>query len=420
MPTVTRHHHNNLLNNIFNNRILIVEDEPNIREGYRSILTPTQIPELSSSRISSPALSPNPVQHSPSTLSFEIVEAESGENALKTLLTDLQEGRRFAGAIVDVRMPGKLDGLQFIQEAWKNDPDLIVVVATAYQDRSVDEIHRLFTESFQDQWDYLNKPFTAGEITQKARNLVSTWNRRYREKEYLRQIKEQQQALIGQEKLAAVGRLARSVGHEFGNILQPLISTLELTKEQVKLGELNSIESFVDEMLEIASLGANICQDLLTFSDENLNPKTQLNKVLIEPIIETSTRLLRHEIKKHDIHITTLIEKNLQGLIDESRLIQILVNLLKNALDALPDGGIIEIRGYSTPQNAVLEIKDYGCGISDTDLPKLFQPLFSTKGNCGNGIGLIACKQIMEEHGGEILIQSKLGIGTTVMLKFSL
>ena len=57
-------------------------------------------------------------------------------------------------------MPGKLDGLQFIREAWKADPGLLVVVATAYQDRSVDEIDRIFSRQFQDQWDYLNKPFT--------------------------------------------------------------------------------------------------------------------------------------------------------------------------------------------------------------------------------------------------------------------
>jgi len=425
-----------------NRRILIADDEPEILKGYSRILNPERIADIQSSRTSEN--STPPMQE---FLRFELTQTNSGEGALNILLENLKNGIRFAGAIVDVRMPGKMDGLQFVQEAWKNDEDLQVIIVTAYQDRSVDEIHRLFKPGFQDKWDYLNKPFTAGEIVQKARHLVSSWNRQAREKEHIQQIKNQHQALISQEKLVAVGRLARSIGHEFGNILLPMITDLDLLKEQVmeklksdaKEGD-KGIELAFEEMIESVSLGSRICQDLLVFARENYGEAVEIKNGVkaeiqagakteakaeaykdeynLDILVDKALRLLRHEITKRDLKVRVDILAGLKIKIEQSKMIQVLINVIKNATEALADGGSIDIVGKKLSDHFILlEISDNGSGISQEDLSKVFQPLFTTKGIRGNGLGLSVCKQVMEEVGGEISISSVPKKGTTVRLK---
>ena len=394
-------------------RILIVDDEPEIREGYKAALAPQPLPKLSSSRIA--AAPATPAQSEGPT--FNVTEAENGEQALEIFKRAHAEGRPFACAIVDVRMPGKLDGLQFIREAWKVDPDTRMVVATAYQDRSVNEIDRFFGEEFQDHWDYLSKPFTAGEIIQKARQLTSSWARQLREREYLRQIEAQQATLVTQERLAAVGRLARSVGHEFGNVLQPLITKLELAHEAATSPEQ---KESLGEMLEAAVLGANICQDLLTFSREahgSQGTEAPAAALPFSQVVEKSLRLLRHELKKKDIQVTQEVgEGNVRG--NESRLVQVVVNLCTNSIHAMKAGGQLALRGGQKGDQFHLEITDNGTGIKPEDLAHIFEPLFSTKGAQGNGLGLSVVKQIVESFGGQISITSNPGQGTQAHLDF--
>lgn len=393
-----------------NRRLLIVDDEPEIRAGYRSALNPSAPPVLSSSRVPSA-----PAESASSSRRFEIVEASSGEQALEILLTELAAGRRFAGAFVDVRMPGRLDGLQFIREAWKSDTGLLVVVATAYQDRSVDEIDRLFSVQFQDQWDYLNKPFTQGEIVQKGRQLVSAWNRRERERQYLARIQEQQQALVAQERLAAIGRLARSVGHEFGNVLQPLITKLEITRR--KAGD--ELQPLFDEMLEAAELGSHICQDLLVFARENPD-SSAVPELAIKSAVDRTLRILSHNLKKKDARVQVAVSEELLVRAHEPRLVQVLVNLITNALDALSDGGEIGISATSETLSignfVRLSVTDTGAGIPLDVQNLIFLPLFTTKGARGNGLGLSVCRQIVEGYGGRIFIDSTPGKGTQVTI----
>ena len=397
-----------------NRRLLIVDDEAEIRKGYRDFLTPQKTTTFQSSRSQlSKTVS--------SEVEFELYEAENGEKALEMVLAEFKQGRRFAGAVVDVRMPGKLDGLQFIREAWKTDPSLLVAVATAYQDRSVDEIDRMFGVQFQDQWDYLNKPFSAGEILQKARQLISSWNRREREHDYLTQIEAQRSTLVAQERLAAVGRLARSVGHEFGNVLQPLVAKLEIAQRRIKKGEPEGVLELFDDMMEAVTLGANICQDLLTFSRESKGPGELAVRSTIqlrEPI-EKAQRLLRHELKRRDAQLVISVDPGLEIEGYESKLVQLFVNLLTNSLAAVQDGGLLNVRASRKGQKTHVVVSDNGSGISAENLARVFEPLFSTKGDQGNGLGLSVCRQIVEDHAGTIRIESKVGSGTEVFIDFS-
>src|SRR4051794_28792555 len=99
-----------------NRRILIVDDEPEIRLAYKRFLNPDKVERLASSRVASNNEEVTLEIESPN---FTVVEAENGDQALDLFLAEHNAGRRFAAAIVDVRMPGSLDGLQFVQEAWR-------------------------------------------------------------------------------------------------------------------------------------------------------------------------------------------------------------------------------------------------------------------------------------------------------------
>jgi signal transduction histidine kinase len=388
-----------------NRRLLIIDDEPEIRRGYRAFLNPERVPRLESSRhVTAPDSDPA------TEYAFELSEAESGERALEIVKSELAAFRHFAGAIVDVRMPGRIDGLQFIQKAWELDPNLLVVVVTAYQDRSVDDIARMFGPRFQDQWDFLAKPFTSGEIVQKARNLVSGWNRRERERAHLKMIKDQQAALVAQEQIAIVGRLARNVGHDLGNILQHVLSKLEASRS------LPAEEK--EDVLEGVELGAAICRDLMTFGRAE-GDRGPVARVLLSAPIQKALRLLRHELKRKELAVALEIDETVECRGQETRLLQVFANLLTNAIQAMSGPGELRIRAWKDAEgSAFAEIIDSGCGIAAENLEKVFEPLFTTKGEDGNGLGLAVCKKIVESYRGTLVIESRVGRGTTVRMRF--
>ncbi len=395
----------------------MIDDEPEIRQGYRRFLCPEKVDRIESSRSMPAAVSDVDKEGDGPVVHFEVTEAVSGEQALEIVQRELAVGRRFAGAIVDVRMPGRIDGLQFIQKAWVLDPNLLVVLATAYQDRSVDEIARFFGLRFQDQWDYLNKPFTSGEIIQKARQLVSSWNRREREHAYVEQIKLQQSAMVAQEQLAAVGKLAHSIGHDLGNILQQILTKLEL--EDPRSGSEELRLKLNDEMIEAVELGSTICQDLLAFARRS-REVTPPSRIVLAAPMQKSLRLLRQQFKKKDIAVELVLDESLETLAHDSRLVQVFVNLLTNATQAMGDGGKLKVSVSKAPGGGVdIELADNGPGIAPDNLALVFEPLFTTKGDSGNGLGLTVCKTIVESYGGTIVIDSKVSVGTTVRIHFS-
>ena len=88
---------------------------------------------------------------------------------------------------------------------------------------------------------------------------------------------------------------------------------------------------------------------------------------------------------------------------------------MKNAIQALPDGGTVQVSGEITGKEAIIKVIDNGQGISQEALPRIFEPFFTTKAK-GTGLGLALCKKIIEEHGGKIAVQSSTGVGTSVIM----
>jgi signal transduction histidine kinase len=104
-------------------------------------------------------------------------------------------------------------------------------------------------------------------------------------------------------------------------------------------------------------------------------------------------------------------------VIDPEMIERVLINLITNSIQAMPEGGDVKISASQRGEMAMIRIEDTGTGIPEEAMPKLFQPLFTTKAK-GVGLGLAACRRLVEAHGGKIAIRSEVGVGTEVTLEF--
>jgi CheY-like chemotaxis protein len=122
-------------------------------------------------------------------------------------------------------------------------------------------------------------------------------------------------------------------------------------------------------------------------------------------------------VKGITIRMQTELQPNVPVFADEAELREAFTNLVFNAVDALPRGGMITLRTSTQAEQAILEISDTGTGMTDEVRQRCFEPFFSTKGDAGTGLGLASVYGIIQRHGGEIRIHSKLGQGTTFTIR---
>jgi len=154
-----------------------------------------------------------------------------------------------------------------------------------------------------------------------------------------------------------------------------------------------------------------IINDLFDYSK---NFTLDLKQTTIEKTLTTS--LLMTQIPEN-LKITIDIPSTIQVLADENKIVRVFVNIIKNALDAMPTGGCLTIMGKQTQDLTEISFTDNGSGIPDEVMSKIFSPLVTTKAQ-GMGFGLAICKRIIEAHGGTIAVKTAKGNGTTFLISF--
>ncbi len=170
--------------------LLIVDDERGILETYAHYLTPSKEGGI----IPSARRQPSAVK-TERISGYRLLMATTGEQAVDLVQLEADQGRRVQVGFFDMKIPGGIDGLETIRRIRAIDPDIYCVIVTAYQDRSLEEIAKVFGAEAIDHWDYLNKPFTANEIVQKARNATVFWQKRREDEARLRAMDEANRAL---------------------------------------------------------------------------------------------------------------------------------------------------------------------------------------------------------------------------------
>ncbi len=393
-------------------RILIVDDEMGILDAYKDILNPkTNVTSIKSSRSKNAPpmnLATTPILND----LFELTMVPSGEEALAQVKKANKEGRPFAMGFFDVLLGDGIDGIETVKKIHETDPHMYAVLVTAYQDRHVDSINQIFGENFQDRWDYLNKPFTQGEIRQKARSMVSMWNLRKKEEMLRSYLEELKRHLSENEKMLMVAAVARNVGHEFGNILLQIMGRADLSKDGTQVEMKKALETILIAT-EHASKVLDRFKSLAKPTESSQNFSTF---PIIEPLDETLS-LMEHELRRRQIKIIKSISEPSLVFANKSSLVQVFMNLTINALHAMDDKGQIEFAGKVVNKNFELRVRDSGKGIPPENLDFIFSPFFTTKGDKGTGLGLAICKEIIEiSHGGKLIAQNHLKGGAEFII----
>lgn len=449
-----------------NRRILLIDDTPSIHEDFRKILMPPMeqnaaLDEMESALFGEAA--------KPQAPPFELDSAYGGQEGLQLLCTAMQQARPYALAFVDMRMPQGWDGAQTVEELWKVDPDLQVVVCTAYSDYSWEEL--LSRLKAHDRLLILKKPFDNIEVQQMANTLAAKWDmaRRARLKTgHLEQLVEQrtealtlasqalqqeiderkqlQSQLIQSEKLASLGQMAAGVAHEINNpvgFVTSNLGTLESDFKQLQrmLDAYQQAEAALapgDCLEQLSALRNELDLDflkedipiLIRESKDGIGRVTQIVKDLknfsrvdndeqwqwanLQQGIDSTLNIVASELKhKADVikHYQPLPEIECLA----SQINQVVMNLVINAAQAMgPERGTITLSNGVEGDRVWLEVADNGCGIAPHSLQKIFDPFFTTKPvGEGTGLGLSLSYGIVKKHHGDISVSSEVGRGTT-------
>ena len=375
-------------------KLLIADDEPDMLRFLKSQLSAT----------------------------FEVIEAVDGQQAV-------EKAAQFLPDIIlsDMMMPEK-DGLQVCRELRERSitRSIPVVLLTARADEKT-KLDCLAAGAS----DFLAKPFSLTEIMVRLKNLVDS---RLFQKELvvqkqqlenaLEQIKETESMLVQNEKLASLGRLSAGLIHEINNPLNYARQGLHIIGRSAKSLPEEERADFAETLKDVEE-GVNrviqIISDLRGFTRNT----SQLNHAFdLKNVVATGLRFFSHVWKdgiQHEVDIPEDLE--IRG--DSNQFVQVLINFIQNAIDAMatktyPEGesACIRLSAHARRDRILFSIKDNGPGIPQSIRDKIFDPFFTTKDvGQGMGLGLSICNRIIADHGGRIEVVSQPGQFTEFILE---
>ena len=228
------------------------------------------------------------------------------------------------------------------------------------------------------------------------------------------------QAQLAQvQKLTAIGELMSTTTHEFNNVLMTIIN-------YAQLGLRHKDEPTRDKALEkILAAGQRAAKITNLVLGVARNRSTSFEPTDLERLVTESLVLLEREMMKYRIRVETQFAPSPPVWVVGNQIQQVLLNLMINARQAMKGGGTLVLRIAPDDEQGMVDmtVRDTGCGIAASDLPRIFDPFFTTKsgpdesGRGGTGLGLAACRGIIESHRGRIRVESTLGRGTAFTIK---
>lgn len=226
------------------------------------------------------------------------------------------------------------------------------------------------------------------------------------------ELDRRQKLLVESHKLRAIGNLTAGVAHELNNPLNNIILTSEVLKDSYHELSDEELDDIVNDLVTQSERAQRVVKNLLDYARES---ETKTEYFHIDRLLEDTLQLARNQIKLNKIKLAVNVAPNLDPLYGDQELLkQVFLNLVINAIDAMPDGGELRVDVSEETQTGfmAIQISDTGAGIPNHILGSIFNPFFTTKPTGkGTGLGLAVSKGIIEKHGGDIKAESKPGEG---------
>ena len=325
--------------------------------------------------------------------------------AVSDLMGALEQIRRASpdAVVLDLNLPDSV-GLATLRAVLASAPQLPVVVLTGVAD--VDIARQALQLGAQ---DWLVKGQLDPDVVQRAVR-------------YAVERKHLTDRLVQAQKLEIAGRLANGVAHEFNNVLTAIAGSAQLVEDAADAA---ARAGALDLLRRAARQGIALSRQLLSLAR---NPPNNAAVVSTAGLVDSS-RVLVQAVLPSRIQLEVGPVADVPVRLDPGQFDQLLLNLVLNARDAMPEGGTLRISvtaepphpaaaesewACQTPLCAVVRVTDTGVGIDPSITPHLFEPFFTTKGSTGTGLGLAVVAEIVDRFGGAIHVESRLGAGTTI------
>ena len=236
------------------------------------------------------------------------------------------------------------------------------------------------------------------------------------------QVEILKQQLAQAQKLTALGELVSTTTHEFNNVLMTIINYAKMGLRHAD--EETRVKSF-EKILAAGQRAAKITNAVLGMARNRSN---SMEPTDLAAIVDETLLLMEREFNKYRIRVDRRILAVPQAMANGNQIQQVLLNLMINARQAMPRGGILLIKLEHDVENDMVDlvVRDNGIGIAPDKLQRIFEPFFSTKtgpdetGRGGSGLGLASCRSIIEAHRGRIRVESTVGKGTAFTIKLPL
>ena len=375
-------------------RVLLVDDEPNMRWTMAEFLKRG---------------------------GYEPLTASDFDSA-----TELLRDTEVDAAVVDIVLPGK-SGVELLKELRSREPYVPVVMITGEPNSSlVPEIVRAGA------YDYIAKPILKDALIKAVaraveRKRLEDEKRRLEQEikhhaeelevrvaERTAQLVKAHERLAHQEKIAALGRAAAQVAHEVKNPLAGLLLyAMHLkTKAAGKLAEGDLV--LVDKIVETINHLTGTVEQVLNYARPvSITPRPgDLNRV-VSDVLQLAQPQMAGGLFERRVELD---ERGCRGMLDETALRGALMNLVLNAVQAMPGGGTLSVRTSADGAALRLEVADTGCGMTEEQAGHVFEPFYTTKSQ-GLGLGMPYAQKVIEQHRGTVCIESRPGAGTTIRVE---
>jgi len=232
--------------------------------------------------------------------------------------------------------------------------------------------------------------------------------------------KKMEETLVKTERLLAVGEMASGVAHNFNNMLQMIMGSGEAALAKLGGGKIRECREAIESILNACRRGSGIVRRIKDFTLSKTNGIDEAQIFDLEELMSEALELTKplwktlSEPRKYRVNVIKCTGCYVKG--KPTEIYEVLVNLIKNALEAMPDGGTLTVTSYIKNDKVYLEVADTGNGIAKENFQRIFEPFFTTKGSRSTGLGLSSSYGFIKRHLGDIRVESTLGEGTTFTL----